>query len=80
MGKKRHTAEEIVAKLRQVDVLTGMGELGGCQSEANHEGQVEQQFERSRSPCAVVRRIHLRLAVTQSVILVCDNLSTPQPT
>ena len=22
MGKKRHTAEEIVAKLRQVDVLT----------------------------------------------------------
>jgi transposase-like protein len=25
MGKKRHTAEEIVAKLRQVDVLTAQG-------------------------------------------------------
>ena len=25
MGKKRHTAEEIVVKLRQVDVLTGQG-------------------------------------------------------
>ena len=25
MGKKRHTAEEIVAKLRQVDVLIGQG-------------------------------------------------------
>jgi transposase-like protein len=25
MGKKRHTAEEIVAKLRQVDVLTAHG-------------------------------------------------------
>ena len=25
MGKKRHTAEEIVSKLRQVDVLTAQG-------------------------------------------------------
>jgi hypothetical protein len=25
MGKKRHSAEEIVAKLRQVDVLTAQG-------------------------------------------------------
>ena len=25
MARKRHTAEEIVAKLRQVDVLTGQG-------------------------------------------------------
>ncbi len=25
MGRKRHTAEEIVAKLRQVDVLTAQG-------------------------------------------------------
>ena len=25
MSKKRHTAEEIVAKLRQVDVLTAQG-------------------------------------------------------
>ena len=25
MGRKRHTAEEIVAKLRQVDVLLGQG-------------------------------------------------------
>ncbi len=25
MGQKRHTAEEIVAKLRQVDVLTAQG-------------------------------------------------------
>jgi len=25
MGKKGHTAEEIVAKLRQVDVLTAQG-------------------------------------------------------
>jgi hypothetical protein len=25
MGKKRHTAEKIVAKLRQVDVLTAQG-------------------------------------------------------
>ncbi len=25
MGKKRHTAEEIVPKLRQVDVLTAQG-------------------------------------------------------
>ncbi len=25
MGKKRHTAEEIVANLRQVDVLTAQG-------------------------------------------------------
>ena len=25
MGKKRHTAEEIVAKLRQVDVVTAQG-------------------------------------------------------
>jgi hypothetical protein len=25
MGRKRHTAEEIVAKLRQVDVLTSQG-------------------------------------------------------
>ena len=27
MARKRHTAEEIVAKLRQVDVLTGQGQL-----------------------------------------------------
>jgi len=26
MGKKRHTAEEIVSKLRQVDVLTAQGQ------------------------------------------------------
>lgn len=26
MGRKRHTAEEIVAKLRQVDVLTAQGQ------------------------------------------------------
>jgi putative transposase len=26
MGKKRHTPEEIVAKLRQVDVLTAQGQ------------------------------------------------------
>ena len=26
MARKRHTAEEIVAKLRQVDVLTGQGQ------------------------------------------------------
>ena len=25
MGRKRHTAEEIVSKLRQVDVLTAQG-------------------------------------------------------
>jgi hypothetical protein len=25
MGKKRHTAEQIVSKLRQVDVLTAQG-------------------------------------------------------
>jgi hypothetical protein len=25
MGQKRHTAEEIVSKLRQVDVLTAQG-------------------------------------------------------
>jgi transposase-like protein len=29
MGKKRHTAEEIVAKLRQVDVLTAQGRTVG---------------------------------------------------
>ncbi len=27
MGKKRHTAEEIVSKLRQVDVLTAQGRM-----------------------------------------------------
>ena len=27
MARKRHTAEEIVAKLRQVDVLTSQGRL-----------------------------------------------------
>ncbi len=26
MGRKRHTAEEVVAKLRQVDVLTAQGQ------------------------------------------------------
>jgi len=26
MGRKRHTAEEIVAKLRQIDVLTAQGQ------------------------------------------------------
>jgi hypothetical protein len=26
MGRKRHTAEEIVSKLRQVDVLTAQGQ------------------------------------------------------
>ena len=29
MARKRHTAEEIVAKLRQVDVLTGQGQPVG---------------------------------------------------
>jgi putative transposase len=29
MGQKRHTAEEIVAKLRQVDVLTAQGRTVG---------------------------------------------------
>ena len=29
MGKKRHTAEEIVSKLRQVDVLTAQGRTVG---------------------------------------------------
>jgi hypothetical protein len=28
MSKKRHTAEEIIAKLRQVDVLTAQGRNG----------------------------------------------------
>jgi putative transposase len=30
MARKRHTAEEIVAKLRQVDVLMAQGRQGGC--------------------------------------------------
>ena len=32
MGRKRHTAEEIVAKLRQVDVLTAQGQAVAMQS------------------------------------------------
>ena len=47
MGKKRHTAEEIVSKLRQVDVLTAQGRT--VAEAIRHIGVTEVTYYRWRS-------------------------------
>jgi transposase InsO family protein len=46
MGKKRHTVEEIVAKLRQVDVLTAQGRLvaGSHSADRRDGGQLRNEL------------------------------------
>ena len=59
MSKKRHTAEEIVSKLRQVDVLTAQGQT--VAEAVRQIGVTEVSFgmncskERSSTPCGRLR-------------------------
>ena len=58
MGRKRHTAEEIVAKLRQVDVLTAQGHpvadairtIGVTEVDFVTNCSMENSFTHSRRP------------------------------
>lgn len=58
MGKKRHTSEEIVAKLRQVDVLTARG---GTVAEAIRQiGVTKVTYYRSRSEYGGLKAVQIK--------------------